>query len=48
MKIERPNRPPLSEDDLQHLEKLEEILKSAVADIREKARSGELLVEYFG
>jgi len=32
MEIERPNQPPLSEQDLQDLEKLAEILKVSVAD----------------
>jgi hypothetical protein len=79
MEIERPNHPALTEADLEHLEKLEALLKQAVADgivtrpeldaikvqifsngkvmieeldlvrqfIRDKARKGELRVEYF-
>ncbi|MFM7426346.1 MAG: hypothetical protein ACKO7W_15355 [Elainella sp.] len=80
MEISRPNQQPLTEADLQHLDKLEAIIKQAVADgvvtrpeldaikvqifsngkvmieeldlvrelIREKARKGELKIEYFG
>ncbi len=32
MEIERPNKAPLTDEDLQHLEKLEDLLKKAVAD----------------
>lgn len=32
MKIEHPNKPPLSEADLQQLDKLEKLLKKSVAD----------------
>ncbi len=32
MEIERLNNPPLTEDDLQHLEKLEALLEKAIAD----------------
>ncbi len=80
MEINRPNQQPLTEEDLQHLDKLESLIKQAVADgvitrpeldaikvhifsngkvmieeldlvrqlIREKARKGELMVEFFG
>lgn len=32
MEIERPNKTPLTKDDLQHLEKLEALLEKAIAD----------------
>jgi hypothetical protein len=32
MDIERPNHPPLSNEELQQLEKLEKLLKKSVAD----------------
>ncbi|WP_088892438.1 hypothetical protein [Leptolyngbya ohadii] len=32
MEIERPNSSPLTEDDLQHLEKLEALLGKSIAD----------------
>lgn len=32
MEIERPNQAPLTEEDLQHLEKLQALLEKAIAD----------------
>lgn len=32
MEIKRPNQAPLTEDDLQHLAKLEALLEKAIAD----------------
>jgi uncharacterized membrane protein YebE (DUF533 family) len=80
MEIEKPNQPPLTDEDLQHLEKLQALLEKAIADgiitpqelnaikvqiksngkvmieeldlvrkfIREKAASGELVINFFG
>jgi len=32
MQIERPNKAPLTDEDLQHLEKLQALLEKAIAD----------------